>query len=310
MRKPSAVIRLILFCGGMLAAICLQAAAQDANRDILRRKLLAEIEKIASGHDGVMGAAIRDLTSGEELTVNADLTFPTGSSIKIPVLIELHRQAAEGKFDLGDQLQVENRSKVGGSGVLRNFGEKGSSLSLHDLAVLMIALSDNTATNMLIEQVGMSNVNATLDRAGLNQIRLRRLMIDLKASARGDENTATPRQAALLMEKLHRGSMGGPEVSAAVISMLKLPKSSAIPRLLPAGVQVANKPGGIEGASCDWGIVYVPGRPFAIAVMSNYNGEGAEEAISRIAKLAYDYFSRISRSTRYGARVPLELIGN
>jgi hypothetical protein len=71
---------------------------------------------------------------------------------------------------------------------------------------------------------------------------------------------------------------------------------------------IANKPGGIEGASCDWGLVYIPNRPYAIAVMSTYNGEGADDAIARISRLAYDYFARMARSTKYGARVPVELL--
>jgi beta-lactamase class A len=78
-------------------------------------------------------------------------------------------------------------------------------------------------------------------------------------------------------------------------------------------VEIANKPGGIEGVACDWAVVYVPNRPFAIAVMTNYNGPNsvdADDAIARVSKLAYDYFARLSRSTGYGARVPLELLKN
>src|SRR5262249_25622832 len=152
------------------------------------------IEKIATGFDGVMGVAIKDLTTGEEVVVNDQLTFPTGSSIKIPILIELHKQIAEGKYKLTDQRWIENKDKVAGSGVIVNFGAHTSQLSLQDLAVLMIVLSDNTATNMLIDQTGMANVNATLDQLGLKAIRLRRKMIDTAASARGDENIATPHE--------------------------------------------------------------------------------------------------------------------
>ncbi|MGH9766256.1 MAG: serine hydrolase [Blastocatellia bacterium] len=284
------------------------AHAQDANRDLLRRKLTAEIEKIANAHDGVMGVAIKDLTTGEEILLNDQLTFPTGSSIKIPVLIELHKQAAEGKYKLTDQRWVERQDKVGGSGVIVNFGDHTSRLSLNDLAVLMIVLSDNTATNMLIDQVGMANVNRTLDELGLKQIRLRRKMIDQAASARGDENTATPHEAMALMEKLYRGQVGSPQSSDDALKILKLRKNSPIPRLLPANVDIANKPGGIEGVACDWAVVYVPNRPYAIAVMTNYNGEGADDAIAKVSKLAYDYFARLSRSTKYGARAPLELL--
>jgi beta-lactamase class A len=284
--------------------------AQDENRAALRRKLTTEIEKIAAAHDGVMGVAIKDLTTGEEILVNDQLVFPTGSSIKIPVLIELHKQASQGKYKLTDQRWVERQDKVGGSGVIVNFGDHTSQLSLHDLAVLMIVLSDNTATNMLIDQVGMANVNRTMEELGLKQIRLRRKMIDQAASARGDENTATPREAMMLMEKLYRGEVGSRQLSDDALKILKLRKNSPIPRLLPASVEIANKPGGIEGVACDWAVVFVPNRPYAIAVMTNYNGEGADEAIAKVSKLAFDYFARLSRSTKYGARVPLELLKN
>jgi beta-lactamase class A len=163
---------------------------------------------------------------------------------------------------------------------------------------------------MLIDQVGMANVNRTMEELGLKQIRLRRKMIDQAASARGDENTATPREAMMLMEKLYRGEVGSRQLSDDALKILKLRKNSPIPRLLPASVEIANKPGGIEGVACDWAVVFVPNRPYAIAVMTNYNGEGADEAIAKVSKLAFDYFARLSRSTKYGARVPLGLLKN
>jgi len=288
------------------------AFAQDKNREVLRSHMTAEIEKVAADFDGVMGVAIKDLTTGEEILLNDQLTFPTGSSIKIPVLIELHKQAAAGKYKLSDQRWLERQDKVGGSGVIANFGDHTSQLSLTDLAVLMIVLSDNTATNMLIDQTGMANVNKTLDELGLKGVRLRRKMMDQAASARGDESVATPREAMPLMEKIFRGEAVSRAVSDDVLKFLKLRKSSPIPRMIPGNIQIANKPGGIEGVACDWAIVYVPNRPFAISVMTNYNGESAnpDEAIAKVAKLAYEYFARLARSTAYGARVPLEFLKN
>jgi beta-lactamase class A len=284
------------------------AAAQDDNHALLRDKLAAANGQIASAHDGVMGVAIKDLTSGEEILINSDLIFPTGSSIKIPVLIELHKQVAEGKYKLTDQRWVERRDIVAGSGVLQHFSDHASNLSLRDLAVLMIVLSDNTATNMLIDQVGMTSVNRTLDELGLKPIRLQRKMIDVAASARGDENLATPRAAMQLMEKLWRGEVVSRKLSDDVLTILRLRKNSPIPKLLPQTIEIANKPGGIEGVACDWGLVFVPNRPYAIAVMTSYNGGDADEAIAKISRLAYDYFARLARSTKYGARVPLELL--
>lgn len=304
------VTALIIFVFSFLLCITNSAQAQEKNLDVLRRKLSVEIEKIVTGFDGVMGVAIKDLTTGEEIMVNDQVVFPTGSSIKIPVLIELHKQAAEGKYKLTDLRRIERKDQIGGSGVILNFGDGTSQLSLRDLAVLMIVLSDNTATNMLIDQTGMANVNRTLDEMGLKDIRLRRKMIDTAASARGEENIATPREAMGLMEKLYRGEAVSRSLSDDVLKILKLRKNSPIPKVVPANVEIANKPGGIEGVACDWAIVYVPNRPFAIAVMTNYNGEtaNADEAISRAAKLAYDHFARLARSTPYGARVPLDFL--
>jgi beta-lactamase class A len=296
----------------LLAMVCLinLTFAQDDNRALLHRKLSSDIEKIANDFDGIMGVSIKDLTSGEVISANENLVFPTGSSIKIPILIELYKQAAEGKFRLTDQRWIEDKDKVGGSGVLLHFSNHASQLTLNDLAVLMIILSDNTATNMLIDQVGMANVNSTLDQIGLKQSRLRRKMIDQKASARGDENTSTPREAMVLMEKLYRGEIINKQLSEDLIKTLKLRKNSAITRSVPIDVEVANKPGGIEGAACDWGIVFVPNRPYVITVMTNYIGGSADEAIAKVSKLTYDYFARLARSTKYGARVPLEILQN
>lgn len=287
-----------------------ELAAQPASSDLVRQRLIRTIDETARSFDGVMGVAIIDLKTGEEILINATATFPTGSSIKIPILIELHRQAAAGNLKLTETLPITNQNQVGGSGVLLHFTENGSQLCLADLSVLMIALSDNTATNILIERLGMARINQTITDLGLPGIKLQRRMIDLAAMARGMENIATPREAARLLELLARGQAVNAEVSAAVLKTLRIPKSSPIPKLLPASTSIANKPGGIEGVACDWGLVEIPNRPYSIAVMTTYNGEsaGADEAIAKISRLAYDYFSRLARSTPYGARVPMALI--
>src|SRR4030095_13317869 len=104
----------------------------------------------------------------------------------------------------------------------------------------------------------MSNVNHTMDELGLKQIRLRRKMIDQAASARGDENTATPRDAMALMEKLYRGQVVNRQLSDDALKILKIRKSSPIPQLLPDSGEIANKPSRIARVPCDWAAVYVP----------------------------------------------------
>jgi beta-lactamase class A len=308
--KVSALILVLVFGGVFGGVITTRVMAQPVSSPAIREKLVAGIERTAREFDGVLGVAIRDLKSGEEILINEGLTFPTGSSIKIAILIELHKQAAAGTLKMTETLPVDARNQVGGSGVILHFAEGTSRLSLHDLSVLMITLSDNSATNILIDRLGMSNINQTLDELGLRAIRLRRKMIDLPAMASGRENIATPREAARLMGMLAEGRVINQEVSNLVLRTLRIPKVSPIPRLIPSSVSIANKPGGVEGAACDWALVEVPNRPFAIAVMTTWNGEsaGVDEAIAKIARMSYDYFSRLARSTTYGARVPLSIL--
>ena len=258
------------------------AGAQDESRAVLRRKLAAEIEKIAGSHDGVMGVAIKDLTTGEEILINDQLIFPTGSSIKIPILIELHKQAAEGKYKLTDQRWVERQDKVGGSGVIVNFGDHTSQLSLSDLATLMIVLSDNTATNMVLERITTDAVNAYLDKIGIRTTRvLRKIRGDgnqLKSasgwSAAGKlaENQkyglglSTPRDMVAILEKLERGEIVSPDASREMIAILKRCQDKSGIRRRFGEIPVANKTGTLDALRSDVGIVYSKGGRIAMAI--------------------------------------------
>ena len=198
--------------------------AQEENWDVIREKTHARLEEIASRTRGAAGVVVFDLTSGERFAANDDFVFPQGSAIKIPILMEVYKQAGEGRFPLTDKLEVSSTHQVGGSGVLKELGNSTSELAIRDLAVLMVLVSDNTATNMLIDLVGMENVNRTMQSLGLEKTRLRRRMIDQEASLRGDENTSTPAEAARIMEMLHEGEFLGREESEAILSILRKPK--------------------------------------------------------------------------------------
>jgi beta-lactamase class A len=284
------------------------AIAQPENLEILHRKTFEKIKFIADTSDGVIGVAVKNLVTGETFLINENLTFPQGSAIKIPILIEVMKQASEGKFKLTDKVKIEKKQQVGGSGVLKEFGDGLSELSIYDLAVLMITVSDNTATNILIDLVGMDNVNKTLEKLGLKNTKLQRKMIRPDASARGDENISTPMEAMKLMEMLYKNEIVSKDVSQNVLAILTKKKEGNLTKYLPADVKVANKPGGIEGVTCEWGIVFLPRHPYVIVVMSNYNLKTAQESIAQISKIVYEHFWRISLSTKYGTRVPIELL--
>lgn len=294
----------------LITAITSLALSQPENLDILHRKTFEKIKFIADTSNGVIGVAVKNLETGEMFLINENLLFPQGSAIKIPILIEVIKQASEGKFKLTDKIKIEKKHQVGGSGVLKEFGDGTSELSIYDLAVLMITVSDNTATNILIDLVGMENVNKTLEKLGLKNTKLQRKMIRPDASARGEENLSTPIEAMKLMEMLYKGEVINKEISNQVIDILKKRKEANLNKYLPTEIQIANKPGGIEGVTCEWGIVYLPRHPYVIIVMSNYNLKSADETIAQISKIIYEHFWRISLSTKYGTRVPIELLKN
>ncbi|MBC8087477.1 MAG: serine hydrolase, partial [Phycisphaerae bacterium] len=174
---------------GVLSASCAFGAlpAQNPQRAELGQKFRDQLKDVARRTEGVVGIGAIDLASGERFGFNDTLTFPQGSAIKIPLLVELFRQAEAGTLSLTDRLPIRASDHVGGTGVAQWFGDAQSMLSLRDLAVLMIVLSDNTATNLLIEKVGMQAVNATMTSLGVPSIKLQRLMIRPRESAIGNE---------------------------------------------------------------------------------------------------------------------------
>ena len=282
--------------------------AQPAQRVILADKMRAELRRIADDTHGVVGAQVIDLSTGDRIGVNDTLTFPQGSTIKVPLLIELYHQAATGRLDLAARVPVRAADRTGGDGLLQHLGDGTSQLSLGDLAVFMITVSDNTATNMLIDRVGMDQVNATLRELGVPQVRMQRKMIRPKDSAAGNENIATPAAAATIMAKIARCELPVPKDRCADLRrLLEIPKGGPIEASVPEGVRVAWKPGDIEGVNTMWGLVDLPGRPYVVVGMVNYSdADDAMRALRRIADAAYGYFHVLARSTPYGARVPLD----
>jgi beta-lactamase class A len=290
------------------------AAQSDRDRGrqmarVLSRRYQQQLDSVAATGPGVVGVAVEDLSTGEVFAVNDSLLFPQASAIKIAVLLELMRQADTGALALSERLELRAAQQVGGSGVAGSFAAGGSALSLHDLAVLMVVLSDNTATNLLIERVGMANVNRTLDGLGLSEVRLRRLMIRPAESARGNENVASPRAAMRLMSRLARCDL--PMSRRACDEMrriLELPKSGTISDALPAGVPAAWKPGTLDGVSTAWALVRVRGRPFAVAAMVSFGDERADDVVRALARLSYAYFARLASTTPYGVRLPADVL--
>lgn len=282
--------------------------AQAAQREILHAKFARDVRRVAESFNGVLGVSVVDLTDSAMTAVNENLVFTQGSAIKVALLIELFRQAESHPALLRERIPMTAAARTGGSGVIANFVDGGSVLSVEDLAILMITLSDNSATNLLIDRVGMDSVNRTMKSLGLSHTLLQRKMIRYDAMLRGDENISTPAEAALLMVRIARCTL---PVSAAACArirqILEIAKDEPVRSVIPDSIRVASKPGDIEGVATSWALVDLPDRPFVLTVMTNYGMDG-HPAIKELATLSLDYFSRLARSTPYGARVPLSVI--
>lgn len=302
--------RLILCGAAALAFAPPPLHAQTEQRAILAGKLQADLQAVAQHFGGVFGARVVDLTDSTSAGVNENPIFPTGSAIKVGILLELFRESEHQPGLMKERLPVTHAVQVGGTGVIQHFGDGTSALSIEDLAVLMITLSDNTATNMLIDRIGMDSVNKTLRGLGLQHTKLQREMIHPEASARGDENLSTPYEAAVLMARLARCQLPVSRASCdRMRAILEIPKDNPVRTPIPAGVRVAFKPGSVEGVQVAWAYVELPGRPYILTVMTTYGADGSDggEAIRQASDVAYKYFSRLARSTPYGVRVPAAL---
>lgn len=249
-----------------------------------------------------MGVAILDLTSGRSFFLHGDEVFPQASSIKIAVLAELYRQAQNGKLKLSDLYTVNAADLVQDSDIMNGLTPGVTRLTNRDLATMMVAVSDNAATNVLIDHVGMDNVNAMLDSLGLHQTRLRRKMMDLKAASEGRENVATPREMMTLLELIFRGEVLNKDLTDDFFQVLSTHKDSWIPRSLPDDLKIANKPGALEGVRNDSGIVFAQNRPFVLCVMTTYlrRERDGEEAIAEVAEAAWQMFNRLGRASDLG----------
>jgi beta-lactamase class A len=284
------------------AAAQIASPTSAAKQHVLWQKLEASIVEVDRGLDGVMGVAIEDLTSGQKYLLRGDEVFPQASSIKIALLAELYRQAQQGKVKLTDMYTVKTSDLVDDSRIMSGLTPGVTQVTLRDLATMVAAVSDNSAANVLIDRVGMENVNSLLDSLGLVHTRLRRKMMDLKAAGEGRENISTPTEMMTLLENLYRGKMLNKSLTEDFFKLLTTKKNSWIPRELPEDLKVADKDGELEGVRNDSGIVFLENRPYILCTMTTYlhRERDGEEAISKISLETYHMFDRLARASEYG----------
>jgi len=303
-KRIAALLTLACLClaGGLAASAQTSPPPPTEKQTVLWMKLEKSILDIDRSLDGVMGVAIVDLTDGHKYLLHANDVYPQASSIKICVLAELYRQAQQGKLKLTDLYTVNAADLVQDSDIMGGLTPGVTQITLRDLATMMVAVSDNSATNVLIDRVGMDNVNAFLKAQGLRNTRLRRKMMDLKAATEGRENVSTPNEMLNLLQALYRGEILNKEMTDDFFKVLSTHKDSWIPRSLPDDLKIADKPGALEGVRNDSGVIFVDKRPFVLCVMTTYlhRERDGEEAISNISLAAWRMFDRLARASEYG----------
>jgi len=269
-------------------------AGQTSPAAELKAKFERRVQEITARIDGVAGYLFLDLTSGDRIGHLERETFPTASTIKLAIVYELFKQADEGKIRLDETMTLDRAKAVGGSGVLFELGTP--TLSIRDYAALMVTLSDNTATNVLIDRLGMENIAKRMQALGLNATKLRRHMMDTAAARRGDENVSTPDELVRLLQAMYGAADARHGVPSAAIELLKKPKESRLRKGLPPDVAAADKPGELDGVRVDAGIVFAKNRPYVFCVMTTFLKDDAEgeRAIEEMSRAAYEYFSRLA----------------
>lgn len=235
------------------------------------------VEARAAEHRGVVGVAAIDLVRGDTLALQGDERFPTASVIKVPILVEMFQQVETGPLSLDDPVVALEADLKPGSGILQYLSTPHH-MTLRDAALLMIAHSDNTASNLVIHRVGIGAVNARMDSLGLPRTRLYRQLFGQNAhsfapdsAARYGVGVTTPLEMARLFARIHAGEAVSEAASAEMVEMLhrQLYRES-IPRHL-GDATVANKNGSDSGVRNDCAIVQRDAGDFVLCVFTKEN---------------------------------------
>ena len=267
--------------------------------------LASDLTPMIEAHSGEVGVCIRHFETGEQFAWRAETVQPTASLIKLPVMVTAYRMADRGELDLTKQLTLTDADKVPGSGILTDHFTSGLTLSVRDTMRLMIRYSDNTATNLVIDQVGLPTTAAAMESLGFPHTRLNSKVYRGDTSISPEQSrlyglgSTTAREMVDLLEQIHKGTVAS-EISCKTMieHLLACDDKKMLVTELPKGTKVAHKTGAVSSSRCDAGIVFGPKGPFAICVLTTENKDRswnddntAQILIGRIARTAFDHFN-------------------
>lgn len=304
-KKTLLLITLILFLGiggyfGQQHYAKFQKAEQErilyetrkAAWQELQQRLKVEINQFK----GEVGIVINELETGWEFSYEKTKLFPSASLAKIPLMAACFWAASQGRIKLDRNIALKSSDKLTGSGVLKDM-PAGITFSVERLIGLMIYDSDNTATNIVTNLLGIDYLNSTFKAFGLRNTELSRKIADYHSRDKGIENYTTAEDMALLLDKIYRRNLGSKSVSDQCISMLKLTRlNDRIPKYLPVDITIAHKTGLEKGVCHDAGLVFTRKGDFIIVVLTkhaNSNSAPSKEFIARVSLYVYKYFEQL-----------------
>lgn len=281
--------------------------------------LAADLLPLIQSHQGNVSVAVRHMKTGESFLHEADRVMPTASLIKLAVMAEAYRQSEVGDVDLNQLVELTGNDKVPGSGILTKHFSAGTKISLRDAVQLMIAYSDNTATNLVLNTIGLASVGMSTQKLGLPETRINALVyradtsIDPERSRLYGLGSTTANETLRLLEMLHRGELVSKEASSRMLQHLRdCQDESKLESRLPEGTTVAHKSGAVGGIRCDAGIIYSENGAIAVCVLTSnnedkrWNEDNAGSVLcGRLARAAYDHFNPMWKAGTRDDKSPL-----
>lgn len=282
------------------------------SRASLAADLGEAITPFIDAHKGKVAVAVKNLATGEAWSHNADEVMQTASLIKVSIMVEAYRQADAKKIDLGKHVTLSKDDKVQGSGILTSHFSDGATFPVRDAVRLMMVYSDNTATNLVLDQVGIKNVNETTAKLGLSETRINAKVfkgsttsVDPERTKKYSLGSTTANDMVKLLELIHSEKAASPESCKAMIGHMKAcTDKDTVVRFLPSGTVVAHKGGATNQVRTNAAIIFVPDAedkkktiPVAVCVLTNENADqrwvidnAGQLTIAKIGKAVYDYF--------------------
>ena len=286
---------------GLMAALGLSIAIPSPGAD---ESLESRLSPLIQAHKGKVALAVKHLETGESFALRADDPMPTASLIKFPVMIEAYRQSAEKQVDLAKIVVLKKEDKVPGSGILTTHFSDGASFPLLDAVHLMIVFSDNTATNLVLDEIGIGSTAALMEKLGYPNTKLHSKVFNRASSVFPERSkefglgSTTAAEMVRLFESLHKKELVSPEASAAMLKHLEACDDvDKFPRFLPPKTKIAFKTGSVEAARTAAGIIATPGGPVAVCVLTDGNEDrrwlpdnAGNRLCADVARAVFDHF--------------------